>query len=96
MTLPFRRWLEHKWSRSADVDAQKLAGDYQATFSSEPGQRVLRHLLDNVYCSVYEGKDVIEAAHHNGRRSVIQEVLQNIDMAEHADKYQVSVDEGSS
>jgi len=92
VTLPLRVWLQSKWSRSVDTDAQTLAGDYQATFASEPGQRVLRHLLDNVYCSIYEGKDVIEAAHHNGRRSVVHELMQNIDMAEHADKYQVSVE----
>jgi len=90
MTRRFRVWLRDKWGRGDD--AQTLAGNYQATFASEPGQRVLRHLLDNVYCSVYEGKDAIEGAHHNGRRSVIHDILLNIDLAEHADKYRVSVE----
>jgi copper oxidase (laccase) domain-containing protein len=42
-----------------------------------------------VYCTIYEGTDPIAAATHNGRRSLVQEILENIDLAEQPEKYQV-------
>jgi len=50
-------------------------------------------LLDAVYCTVYEGRDPIEAAMHTGRRSLVQEILENIDLAESPDKYRVRTEE---
>lgn len=82
----FSEWLAHKWGRKQEAD---LAEAYRATFQTFHGQRVLNHLLDNVYCSIYEGKDAIEGATHNGRRSVIHEILEVLDQAEHPEKFQV-------
>jgi hypothetical protein len=65
----------------------ELVRAYHATFASPQGQLVLQHLLDTVYFSVYEGKDHHEAAVHNARRSVVHEILLNIDIGEHPEKY---------
>lgn len=81
-----RDWLARKWQREPQPT---LTQDYQATFSTPHGQRVLQHLIDQVYCTVYEGKDSVEMAMHNGRRAVIQEILENIDVAEQPQKYEV-------
>jgi hypothetical protein len=86
MTRRVRQWLTRKWSREA---GPTLAESYRVTFTGLHGERVLQHLMDGVYCSVYEGKDPIEAAHHNGRRSVVQEILENLDLAEQPQKYRV-------
>jgi hypothetical protein len=88
MTRRFRHWLSRKWTRRLEPG---LADSYRATFSTFHGERVLQHLLDGVYCQVYEGKDPIEAAHHNGRRSVVQEILENIELAEHPEKHTTDV-----
>jgi hypothetical protein len=85
----FRDWLTTKWRREEDRAA--LAQAYGATFATTEGQRVLRHLLDGVYCTVYEGRDPIEAAHHNGRRAVVQEILENVDLAEAPAKYRTPI-----
>lgn len=85
-------WLTRKWDRRPH---SSLAQDYQVTFSTEHGRRVLTHLLDAVYCQVYEGCDPIEAAMHNGRRSLVQEILENIDVAESPEKYRVRTEEGA-
>ena len=66
---------------------------YQTTFTGSPsGQLVLQHLMDNIYCTVYEGTDVQAALVHNARRGVIHEILQNIDAAERPDKYNIRVE----
>lgn len=83
-------WLRYKWDHAPHPS---LAQDYQVTFSTEHGRRVLQHFLDAVYCSVYEGTDPIAAALHAGRRSLVHEVLQNIDLAESPDKYRVRTEE---
>jgi hypothetical protein len=63
------------------------------TFSTGPGQQVLKHLLDNVYCTIYEGTDPQAALVHNGRRSVVHEILLAIDTGDSPDKYRVATEE---
>lgn len=81
-------WLKRKWMREPDL---QLARSYHAAFSTLDGQRVLSHLLDNVYFKVYEGCDPNIALVHNARRSVIQDILENIDAGEFPSKYNVPV-----
>ena len=88
MTRRFLEWMFHKWQ---GADAQ-LVESYRVTFSGEHGTRVLQHLLDSVYCTIYEGNDPNEAVAHNARRSVVHEILANIDIAEHPERYRVSVE----
>jgi hypothetical protein len=64
-----------------------LAHAYQVTFSTAQGQLVLQHLLDEVYCQTCPVQDPIALAMHNGRRSVVQEILENIDSANSPTKY---------
>jgi len=64
-----------------------LTKSYHLTFATAHGQLVLQHLLDNVYYTVYEGLDPNAALVHNARRGVVQEILENIDIGEHTDKY---------
>jgi hypothetical protein len=84
MTRRFTEWLGQKWRREPDTS---LGLAYQVTFSTAHGQLVLQHLLDNVYCQTCPTHDPIALATHNGRRSVIQEILENIDMANDPVKY---------
>lgn len=84
--MRFTEWLTRKWDRSPQP---LLAQDYQVCFSTPHGQRVLTHLLDQVYCQIYEGTDPIAAATHNGRRSLVHEILENLDVAENPNKYNV-------
>lgn len=81
-------WLGYKW-RTHDP---QLLEAYRATFSSQQGRRVLQHLLDSTYCVVYEGTDPLAAVAHNARRSVVHEILMNIDAAEHPQKYIAEVE----
>ena len=66
-----------------------LAEAYRLTFSGLHGEHVLAHLMDSIYCRPYEGHDPMEMAMHNGRRSVVHEILENIDLAERPDSYTV-------
>ena len=84
----FYEWFTRRWERKPDP---VLLESFRVTFQSEHGRRVLQHLMDKVYCTFYEGTDPIAAAAHNGRRSLVHEILENIDIAEHPDKYQTSV-----
>jgi len=84
MTRPFINWLSRKWQRRLDP---ALAQAYQVTFSTAQGQLVLQHLMDEVYCQICPSIDPIALALHNGRRSVIQEILENIDEAQSPTKY---------
>ncbi len=84
MTRTIREWLGHKWRRRLDPN---LGQAYQATFGTLEGRVVLQHLLDEVYCTVCLSKDPTDIITHNGRRSVIQEMLENIDLASQPDKY---------
>jgi len=83
----FHEWLTRKWQRR-DPD---LIRSYQVTFSTPDGRRVLQDLLDGVYCTVYEGTDPQAAVILNARRSLVQEILVNIDQGEHPDKYASTV-----
>lgn len=75
------QWFYRKWS-----DTTPVAEDYNATFGTAPGQRVMAHLMDTVYCTIYEGADPIAAAHHTGRRSVVHEMLEIMDAVENPRK----------
>lgn len=82
-------WLRQKWTRKGEDDLKQA---YLAAFSSFHGRLVLEHLLSNVYFTVYEGTDPVAAALHNGRRSVVHEILEVIDQAEHPEKYEVKTE----
>jgi hypothetical protein len=84
MTRRFTDWLSQKWRRRTDP---QLAQAYQVTFSTAQGQLVLQHLLDEVYCQTCQVQDALALAVHNGRRSVVQEILENIDAANEPTKY---------
>jgi len=88
LTARIFTWFQHRW---VGVD-ENLLKDYLVTFSGLQGQRVLQHLMDSVYCTVYEGSNRDEALIHNARRTVIQEILENLDRAEHPQKYEVKVE----
>lgn len=82
-------WLRHKW---VGVDPTLLKS-YHSTFIGNPqGAQVLQHLLDSVYCTVYEGTDPNAALAHNARRSVVHEILVNLDVAEHPEKWAPKVE----
>ena len=91
LTNIIRRWLGFKWQPLVDP---KIASHYQATFQTPSGQYVLQHLMDTVYCTVYEGDNPALAMAHNARRSVIHDILVNLDMAEFPRKYQENVKQG--
>lgn len=76
-----KTWLLSKWH-----DELPVAADYQMTFGTASGQRVLAHLMDNVYCTIYESSDPITMAVHQGRRSVIHEILEILDSIENPRK----------
>ena len=77
-------WLTRKWQPQ---DQQALLRAYLVTFSTPEGRQVLQHLLDRSYLTVCESTNPIDLAAHNGRRSVIHDLLINLDLAESPDKY---------
>ncbi len=81
-------WHGRRWQPQTE---EALAKAYLVTFTSPAGQQVLQHLLDSVYCKIYEGVDSAPAVVLNARRSVVQEILENIDRAERPEKYEVQV-----
>ncbi len=83
----FTEWMGLKWTRKTEAS---LSEDCQVTFSTPHGRRYLKFMIDNIYASIYEGKDSIEMATHNGRRSVVHEILETIDMVENPGKYEIS------
>lgn len=85
MTTRFIAWLTRRWQ---PVVTENVLRAYQVAFSTPEGQVVLQHLMDAVYCQVYQGKDPVELAIQNGRRSVVHEILENIDKATEPGKYQ--------
>ncbi len=87
----FWEWMGLKWTREQEPG---LAEDYLATYSTASGRRVLKHMIDSIYATIYEGHDPLDEARHNARRSVVHETLQTIDMAENPDKYKISTEEG--
>lgn len=89
-----REWLRTKWARpvtneAADRERLDLIHAYGATFNSVQGQQVLSHLVDTIYCQIYEGTNPNEALAHNARRAVVHEILQNLDYAESPMKYEL-------
>ena len=86
MNTQFSLWLRDKWSQG-DQTAEQLASDYRATFTTQPGWRVLQHMLSEIYCTVVEPStsgslDPLILATANGRRLAIHEILDNIALAE--------------
>ena len=71
-----RRWLAH---RTDPFDPAKVRASYQRCFASADGQVVLQHLLQTVYCTTYQGLDPQAALVLEARRSVIEEVLFNLE-----------------
>lgn len=87
MITTLKTWFSCKWQQQ-DADALRQA--YQVTFSGPHGQQVLQHLLDSIYCQVYEGVDAQAALVFNARRAVIHEILYNIDVAQRPQHYTVT------
>jgi len=81
-------WMGYKWRRSD----QAMLQHYRACFASQSGRVVLQHLMDNVYCVVDQSADPMRALVHNARRSVVHEILMNIDMAENPQKHLAPVE----
>src|SRR3990170_2289347 len=91
---PIVDWLTTKWRRPAqpELEPARLLHAYGVTFGSPQGQVVLQHLLDQVYCTVYEGTDPQAALVHNARRSVVHEILESVDQAEAPGKYRLTTE----
>jgi len=87
--MRFTEWLSQKWRRPLDPHIRQA---YLITFSTPHGRQVLQHLMDEVYCQICNTHDPIMLATHNGRRSLVQEILEMIDEAEHPDKYTLRED----
>lgn len=79
-------WLPLKWRL---MHTEQTLQAFPATFNSLHGQLVLQYLLDNIYCTVYEGTDPIGLANHNGQRQVVHLILEHIDRAQQPAKYAV-------
>lgn len=77
-------WLPIKWRLR--IDAHTLDA-YAVVFQTAQGQLVLQHLLDTIYCQIYEGNDPLVLAFHNGQRTVVHNILENIDRATQPAKY---------
>lgn len=92
MLRSITEWLKHPFK---EQENKELLDALNVTFSTLYGQRILQHWLDSVYCTVYVGTDPIELAYHNGRRSVIQEVLVSLDQARDPVKYSIKIDQES-
>lgn len=69
------RWMSRRGAIPPPHD--DVLSAYQRLFTSPDGQVVMQHLLDNIFCLVYEGTDVQETVIHNARRTVVMEILQN-------------------
>ena len=100
MNAQMSLWLRDKWSRG-DEDAKQLASAYQATFGTEAGFKVLMHLLNEIYCTVLEPGDEnstnpLALATHNGRRSMVHEILDNIDLAENIGRIETEQERGET
>jgi hypothetical protein len=84
MTPRLLDWLTRLWQPTIPQDVLQA---YQLTFSTAEGRVVLQHLMDAVYCQVYTGHDPVALAIQNGRRSVVHEILENLDKSTHPGKY---------
>ena len=68
--------ITRKFSNPSDV-THEVRQAYIRTFSTPDGQIVLQHLVNGCYATVCYSKDQIEQAAHNGRRSLVHEILEN-------------------
>jgi hypothetical protein len=75
ITDVIRKWLPAKWR---DHDNPETLHCYRVFLLTTDGQAVLQHLMDTVYCTVYEGTDPEGPGIANARRSVVHEILKNI------------------
>lgn len=82
MFTTIQQWYHRMWQPTPK------AASYLHTFSTEHGTVVLQDLLDSIYCTVCESTDPIALAEHNGRRTVVQGILRNIDLARSPSKYE--------
>lgn len=89
MKLWLAEWFKQKWRPQKDEDVKQA---YVATFSTFHGRMVIEHLITNCYATIYEGNNPIEAAHHNGIRACVHQILENIDQGEHPEKYVVKAE----
>lgn len=90
MFKKLQEWLHSK--KWVEIDPN-LARDYMVTFSTPEGQRVMRHLFDNIYCQVYAGNNHNDVVTFNARRTVIHEILVCIDIGEHPERYIIKTTE---
>lgn len=88
--MKFIRYLKNLWH--GEEDAKRIAKAYHNTFTSIDGAMVLEHLVNNVYATVCDTHDPIALAAHNGRRSVVQDILLNVEAARHPEKAEVKVE----
>lgn len=93
MMKRLKQWFAYRWRRQ---DEEALRNAYHLTFSSLHGQQVLQHLLDTVYCQVYEGTNPQECLIFNAKRALVHDILVNIDMAELPSKYRNPIEEAIS
>lgn len=76
ITKTILQWLGIKWQEHTEEHLKS----YSVFVMTVDGQRVLQHLMDTVYCTVYEGVDPQGAIINNARRSVVHDILMNIHM----------------
>ena len=74
-------WILRKFQREPD-QAEIVYHAYISTFNTPQGQIVLQHLVNNVYATICYSNDPIEQSAHNGRRSVVQEIIETIHLKE--------------
>jgi len=78
-------WLKTKWQPPKELDEHELRSqdfDVQLCFGTDAGQRVLYRLFSDVYCAIAPRGDEV---YHEGRRSVVQEILESLNRAEKQD-----------
>lgn len=88
-TSLIRRWWPNRWKPYIPAD---VGNAYAITFSQGTGAVVLQHLMDTVYCTVYEGTDPQEALVHNSQRLVVHRILENIDAGINPHRHVIEVD----
>lgn len=77
MLRSLTNWYMRRRQRIPDAE---LIRAYQATFGIGQGQVVLQHLMDTIYCQVYDGDNPVEAYAVNAKRQVVHEILILMDM----------------
>jgi hypothetical protein len=58
-------------------------------------ENVLKHLAFTIYFTTCPSKDPVDIATHNARRSVVEEMLINYDMATNPAKYAARIQEAN-